>query len=109
MPTNHESSIDGPHVFHGPAATLEDAVKELLPTTGSVEVQRDSAGRHHPAHQHPTPETLLVVDGAIRFQWDGGEVHCRPGDRLLLPARVRHSSVAGARGCLYVIATRIQE
>lgn len=88
---------------------LEEVVAELLPETGSVEVQRDTPGREHPTHTHPTDETLHVVAGAITFEVDGERSACGPGDRLLLPAETPHSSVAGPKGCRYVIAMRMAD
>lgn len=94
-----------PTIERGPALDLEIAVKTLLPTTGSVEVQVDSPGREHETHSHATPETLLVLEGDILFAWAEHEARAWPGDRLLLPQGVEHRSVAGPSGCLYVIAT----
>lgn len=93
-----------PGIVRGAPVSLADAVLELLPETGSVEVQRDTPGREHRTHTHPTDETLLIVDGAIKFYWDGDEAECDSGDRLLLPAGTPHGSVAGPSGCVYVIA-----
>ena len=98
-----------PRIVRGEAVPMERAVLELLPETGSVEVQRDTPARTHELHTHPTPETLLVVDGSITFRWDGIEAECRPGDRLLLPPETVHGSTAGPDGCLYVIATETKE
>lgn len=95
---------DSPRIVNRPAPTLESAIMELLPTTGSVEVQRDSPGREHAPHTHPTAETLAIVDGSITFRWNDQESTAGPGDRLLLPAEYPHGSVAGPDGCVYVIA-----
>lgn len=94
----------GPEIVRGEGVGLEPAVMELLPTTGSVEVQRDTPGREHPTHTHPTDETLLIVDGSITFRYGDKQATCTSGDRLLLPEGTEHSSVAGEEGCVYVIA-----
>jgi len=103
------TTVAAPEIRTGTALGLEASVHALLPTTGSVEVQRDTPRREHAEHEHPTAETLLIVDGEITFWWKdaAGERHTAPagpGDRLLLPAGTRHGSVAGDQGCLYVIA-----
>jgi len=103
------TNIAAPEIRTGQALGLTEAVHALLPTTGSVEVQRDTPGREHAEHEHPTPETLLVVDGGITFWWKDAAGERRtapagPGDRLMLPAGTRHGSVAGDHGCVYVIA-----
>lgn len=100
-----------PEIRPGPALDLHAAVHQLLPTTGSVEVQRDTPGREHLEHEHPTAETLLIVDGSISFWWRDAAGERRtadagPGQRLLLPAGTRHGSTAGPDGCVYVIALR---
>ena len=101
--------VTEPRIVRGEPVDMQPAVLELLPETGSVEVQRDTPARTHELHTHPTPETLLVIDGSITFRWDGAETECRSGDRLLLPAEAVHGSTAGPDGCLYVIATEIKE
>lgn len=93
-------------VTAGPAAPLVQAVMGLLPASGSVEVQRDPAGRAHPWHTHPVDEILFVVEGDMTFQLAGGEYRAGPGTRIDLPAGTPHSSVAGQSGCVYVIAVR---
>jgi len=100
--------VTEPQIIRGQSVDVEQAVLELLPETGSVEVQRDTPTRTHELHTHPTPETLLVVDGSITFRWDDAEAECRSGDRLLLPAETVHGSTAGPDGCLYVIALEIK-
>lgn len=97
-------SMSDPVVVRGDKAELRKAVMELLPETGSVEVQRDTPGRKHATHTHPTDETLLIVDGSITFRYGDREGTCTSGDKLLLPEGTKHSSVAGSDGCLYVIA-----
>ncbi|HEX6289366.1 MAG TPA: cupin domain-containing protein [Herpetosiphonaceae bacterium] len=91
-------------IVRGSSLSLEEAVMELLPPTGSVEVQRDTPGREHPTHTHPTDETLLIIKGQITFTVGDRSEQCGPGDRLLLPKGTLHSSVAGPEGCLYIIA-----
>jgi mannose-6-phosphate isomerase-like protein (cupin superfamily) len=90
----------------GEPRPLEAAVYELLPTTGSIEVQRDTPHRRHDWHSHPTDETLLVIDGDMIFETNSGARYCRPGDRILLPQGLRHASTAGPDGCVYLIALR---
>ena len=90
-------------VIRGKKVTLEEAILELLPVTGSIEVQRDTPGREHTTHTHPTDETLLVVKGTITFSAEGKSWICHSGDRLLLPAGTLHSSVASDEGCIYII------
>lgn len=94
---------DAPEILRGQQIDMRSAVLDLLPETGSVEVQRDTPGRKHPTHTHPTHETLLIIDGEIQFEYGGQSETCRSGDRLLLPVGIEHSSVAGPDGCLYVI------
>jgi quercetin dioxygenase-like cupin family protein len=101
--------LTAPRIVRGEPLAMEPAVRHLLPPnkTNSIEVQYDLPNREHTAHQHPTDETLLVLEGEITFRWDNQAETCRPGDRLLLPVGIVHSSVAGEHGCLYLIAQSI--
>lgn len=93
-----------PQIIKGPPIGLEAAIYSLLPETGSVEVQRDTPLRAHTTHAHQTDEVLLVVGGAIEFTFGEVSEVCESGDRLILPANTRHSSVAFDKGCIYIIA-----
>ncbi len=94
------------HVLRGTPISLETAVYSLLPETGSVEIQRDTPGRHHATHTHPTDEILLIVSGNITFHLGHEDHVCTSGDQLYLSTPTKHASTAGEKGCLYVIAIR---
>ncbi|MDO9061847.1 MAG: cupin domain-containing protein [Bradyrhizobium sp.] len=74
--------------------SIDPVILALLPEQGCVELQRDAAGKVHQFHTHPVDEILVIIRGALRFEWDGGERICRPGDTILLPAGTRHQSEA---------------
>jgi len=93
----------------GKPVTMEQAVMKLLPETGSIEVQRDTAYREHKTHTHTTNETLLIISGAITFTVGERKIDCSSGDRILLTAETAHSSIAGKNGCLYVIALEFKD
>ena len=84
---------------------IDPTILALLPEQGSVELQRDAAGKVHRFHTHPVDEILVIIKGALKFEWEGGERVCRPGDTILLPAGTRHQSEALAEA-IYAIATR---
>ena len=85
---------------------IDRAILELLPAQGAIELQHDAAGKVHHFHSHPTDEILLIIAGALKFEWDGGARIVGPGDRILLPAGTVHQSVALEDGAIYAIATR---
>jgi mannose-6-phosphate isomerase-like protein (cupin superfamily) len=85
--------------------SIDPAIMALLPAQGCVELQRDAAGKVHYFHTHPEDETLVIIKGSLKFEWDGGERICRPGDTILLPAGTLHQSEA-LDEAIYVIATR---
>lgn len=90
-----------------PATPLSDAagiIRQILPHQGSIEVQHDQPGKEHSWHTHPTDETLVILEGSVRFYHEAGERICRPGDVIHLPAHLRHGSVALDDGCVYLIA-----
>jgi quercetin dioxygenase-like cupin family protein len=86
--------------------SIDPAILELLPAQGSVELQRDAAGKVHHFHTHPVDEILVIVNGRLNFMWEGGERVCGAGDTILLPAGTLHQSEALDEGAIYVIATR---
>lgn len=85
--------------------SIDPAIMALLPAQGCVELQRDAAGKVHHFHTHPVDEILLIIKGALKFEWEGGERICRPGDTILLPAGTLHQSEA-LDEAIYAIATR---
>jgi FPC/CPF motif-containing protein YcgG len=106
-PFHNKINNNQPEVVSTNIKNLEEAVTELLPPTGSVEVQYDTPFRVHEQHHHQVDETLHIIHGEITFEYEGTSVTCGSGDRLILPAMTPHRSKAGKDGCLYVIATRI--
>jgi quercetin dioxygenase-like cupin family protein len=79
-------------------------VRRLLPDQGAIEVQRDVPGKEHPWHTHETDETLVILEGAVRFFWDGGTKVCGKGTVISLPAGTLHGSAAMEDGATYLIA-----
>jgi quercetin dioxygenase-like cupin family protein len=86
--------------------SIDPAILDLLPPQGSVELQRDAAGKVHHFHTHPVDEILMIIRGRINFIWEGGERVCRAGDTIMLPAGTLHQSEALDDGAIYAIATR---
>jgi len=83
---------------------LHHLIRKLLPDQGAIEVQRDVPGKEHVWHRHKTDETLVILEGAVRFYWDQGEQICQAGDVIALPAGVLHGSEALEDGAVYLIA-----
>ena len=93
--------------IHKAKANLNDIPKLIfsaLPNQGAVEVQRDVPGKEHAWHSHEVDETIIVLDGSLRFYWQEGERLCFPGDVISLPARSLHGSEALDKGAVYLIA-----
>jgi quercetin dioxygenase-like cupin family protein len=83
---------------------LPAVITKTLPDQGAIEVQRDVPGKEHFWHRHRTDETLIILEGRLRFYWDQGEMVCAPGDVISLPAGTHHGSEALDRGATYLIA-----
>ena len=83
---------------------LRPLIEQLLPDQGCIEVQRDVPGKEHRWHRHDTDETLVIIEGSVRFYWEGGERVCTQGSVISLPSGVRHGSVALDEGATYLIA-----
>jgi quercetin dioxygenase-like cupin family protein len=86
--------------------SIDPAIIDLLPVQGSVELQRDAAGKVHHFHTHPVDEILLIISGNLIFKWEDGQRICGAGDTILLPAGTLHQSEALDGGAIYAIATR---
>jgi quercetin dioxygenase-like cupin family protein len=86
--------------------SIDPAILELLPTQGSVELQRDAAGKVHHFHTHPVNEILVIISGTLNFVWEGGERICGAGDTIILPAGKLHQSETLDDGAVHAIATR---
>src|SRR5712672_3184112 len=83
--------------------SIDPAIMQLLPTQGSIELQRDAAGKVHHFHTHPVDEILVIISGRLNFMWEGGERICGAGDTILLPAGTLHQSEA-LDDAIYAIA-----
>jgi len=86
--------------------SIDPAILELLPAQGSIELQRDAAGKVHHFHTHPVDEILVIISGRLSFTWEDGARICGAGDTILLPAGTLHQSEALDEGAVYAIATR---
>lgn len=86
------------------STNLDIVASTMLPLQGSIEVQRDQAGKEHTWHTHTTDETLVIIEGGVRFYHEGGERICKKGDVINLPCGVKHGSVALEEGAIYMIA-----
>lgn len=59
----------------------------------------NEAGAVYGVHSHPYRKILYVAAGSITFTPEGKPpIQMRPGDRLDLPARMRHGAVVGGEG-----------
>lgn len=88
------------------SANITDFATLILkcsPKQGCFEVQTDQGGKEHAWHSHPTDETIVVLEGALKFYWEGGETVCDAGDVIELPKNTRHGSVALGDYARYII------
>jgi quercetin dioxygenase-like cupin family protein len=84
-------------------ATIDRLIAACLPRQGSIEIQQDQEGKEHAWHTHPTDETIVMLEGALRFYWADNEVICGPGDVIYLPKGTRHGSIGLKGGAKYII------
>jgi quercetin dioxygenase-like cupin family protein len=60
----------------------------------------NAPGDTYGEHDHAYTKVLYCTRGSIDFiLGDGKRVAMRPGDRLVLPPRTRHSAIVGPEGC----------
>ncbi len=63
----------------------------------------NAPGDTYAEHDHGYAKLLYCTRGSIDFVLaDGSRIAMRPGDRLVLPPRTRHSAVVGGEGCACV-------
>jgi quercetin dioxygenase-like cupin family protein len=63
----------------------------------------NAAGDTYAQHEHAYTKVLYCTRGSIDFILaDGRRIALRPGDRMVLPPRTRHSAVVGGDGCACV-------
>ena len=82
-------------------APSEARIRDLLAAEGlSAYRWSNSPGDVYSAHSHTYHKVIYVVQGSITFGLpdSGGSVHLRAGDRLDLPAGIRHDAVVGPHG-----------
>ena len=85
-------------------SNLKPLIEKLLPDQGCIEVQRDVPFKEHSWHHHPTDETIVVLEGKLRFYWDAGEKIGGAGTVISIPCGMHHGSVAQEEGATYLIA-----
>lgn len=78
-------------------------INQCLPEQGAIEVQHDREGKEHPWHTHNTDETIVVLEGKLRFYWETGKEICQVGDVIELPKGVKHGSIAIGGDAKYII------
>jgi len=59
----------------------------------------------YPDECHDYPEGLLVLDGQMLLEIDGGVVRVGAGELYVVPAGVPHAVAAGSRGTLLILDT----
>jgi quercetin dioxygenase-like cupin family protein len=88
----------------GPAAPDPGSIETALRREANdVYGWSNAPGDAYGEHEHGYTKLLYCTRGSIDFVLgDGGRVAMRPGDRLVLPPRTRHSAVVGPEGCACV-------
>ena len=69
-------------------------------------VWEDGPGVDYPEHHHRAESAHIVLSGEMTITSDGETTLYRTGDRVDVPAGVKHSAKAGPAGCRYLIGER---
>lgn len=80
----------------------EKAIRALLELESKqIELWSNASGDRYPVHSHEFHKVVYCVEGSIWFMITDErdrEVELNPGDRIDIPAGVRHSAIAGMDG-----------
>ena len=80
----------------------EDELRRLMEAEGlTPESWSNGSGDRYMVHSHTTHKVLYCVEGGIWFTLPDEKdrtIEMEPGDRLDLPAGVRHGAIAGMDG-----------
>ncbi len=89
------------HKWEKPEEPTEAILLDLMQAEG-LDPRRwsNGAGDVYAAHEHDYFKVIYVVSGSITFGFpiDGEPMTLRAGDRLDLPAGVRHNAAVGPAG-----------
>lgn len=106
-----ENSNETPISINSQIIDFHEGISDLLPRSGVVKVVNEVPYERNEIHAHENAETLLILKGSLKLYWTGHAqedfLEARPGDKILLPKRIPHSSQAGSEGCFYLITDRI--
>jgi quercetin dioxygenase-like cupin family protein len=106
---DHRSGrVEGVQVVRaqGPRAS-RSAIEATVAAEGlTARVWSNEGGVAYGRHGHEHHKVLFCVSGSIVFHIDGGDAALGPGDRMELPAGVRHSATVGPDGVECVEAYR---
>ena len=69
-------------------------------------VWEDGPDVEYPEHQHRAESAHIILRGEMTMTTNGESEVYRAGDRVDLPAGVRHSARTGPAGCRYLIGER---
>ena len=89
-------------------STRGEAIREIAEDGWWPMAWIDKPGASYPAHFHNGAEALYMIDGDLEFtDLAAGVTHSlRPGDKLILPARVVHS-VLSRNGATYLLGLSV--
>ena len=93
MELQHRRQVGGP-------PDLPAIDRQIRGEAGYVYGWSNGPGDRYGEHEHDYAKLLYCTGGSIDFVLgDGRTLSMRPGDRLVLPPRTRHSAVVGPEGC----------
>ncbi len=100
----HETGPEGVDLIRWPHRnhTLPEAEVTVFFTSRDITPSRwvNTSNTVHAPHVHTYKKILFCISGEITFSFPDfdQEYTLNPGDRLIIPAGLRHSAVAGLKG-----------
>ena len=106
---NEESRINEIGVFHKNELSLKPAVTGArmwavgLSKSMLTYFEMDP-GAVFPEHSHEAEQITMILEGEMTFSYEGNQAVLKPGEVIAIPSNIKHSAVAGKKGCRAVDA-----
>ena len=72
----------------------------------TIQEYNDPPNENFPDHEHADDELLVILEGEMLLTMESKEYVLKPGDELLVSAKVIHAAKMGSSGCKYIVGEK---